>query len=496
MREKKILIILTAVLLFVCFAMLGGCSSNTPSGEQNDTVVAEPAGTTAPSPDGDITLHLLFGLDLNKSKVLENQVEYLINRFEDAHENVTVEIEYVPNDTASLDIIKDRLRTEIMAGKGPDMFLLPTHGTPSKLIFDDVNQAMHNGIFADISACYNADTELDKDGLNQTIMDAGVVDGARYTLPLRCDFPVVYVDLDKLGEAGLDTAMFENGVVNMLDIITQTGDKELAAATVFDVNKYAPLFFSDYLDYEQGEILVNREELIAFWNSLLACREIKGPYSAPTDNRDFLAYYSNESWTKNGAVMNIGPVQDSILESAFSKADGINLAMYPMTGQDGKVNVFVNYYAAVSAGCAYPELAYEFIRQFLTVESQFEQNARGAGFIYDDMVTMGYAVRMENSASAYYETRCHRTSNVSWAGEENWKENEANLKAVVLTDEDVPILNVQIDSARYPAVEAEYNMGNKILRQFENNGFSAEGIDVESIVDEFLEALLFHLGEG
>lgn len=194
--------------------------------------------------------------------------------------------------------------------------------------------------------------------------------------------------------------------------------------------------------------------------------------------------------------MNIGPVQDSILESAFSKADGINLAMYPITGQDGKINVLVNYYAAVGAGCAHPELVYEFISKFLTEESQFEQNARGSGVRYTGMVTKGYAVRMENSAAAYYDTLCYRMSNVLWEGNENWKENEANLNAVVLTDEDVPILNVQIDSARYPALEPEYNIGNKILRQFENNGFSAEGIDVESIVDEFLEELLFHLGEG
>ena len=164
-----------------------------------------------------------------------DQLDILIEQFMAQHENVTVVVERLPEAGTEREYAIERLRASIMAGKGPDIFVMPSPGTniyfgaPDEIItedvlFPDVEQAMHNGLFYDLSEFYDADSELDKDGLVTSVMDAGTVGDARYVLPLRYNFPVAYVYPEKFEEAGLDLEIFDQGCAALLVDTTANGE--------------------------------------------------------------------------------------------------------------------------------------------------------------------------------------------------------------------------------------------------------------------------------
>ena len=112
-------------------------------------------------------------------------------------------MDYLPTNEQERAVYLQQLRTEILQGGGPDCYLLSTDNTlildePEQYtyvevepLFADVGPAMRNGLFYDISLLYDANDSFGKDGLNSRIMDAGMVDGKRYVLPLRYDMPVI-----------------------------------------------------------------------------------------------------------------------------------------------------------------------------------------------------------------------------------------------------------------------------------------------------------------
>ena len=125
------------------------------------------------------------------------QAQTAVEAFAESHPEVTVNLEILPLDDEPRQIRLKRLRTQIMSGKGPDVYLLPT-GNQAILrrgseplyvtvdpLFPDVNHVMELGVFFDLSALYDADTALNASALKPEIMEAGCRDGHRWVLPLR-----------------------------------------------------------------------------------------------------------------------------------------------------------------------------------------------------------------------------------------------------------------------------------------------------------------------
>ena len=140
------------------------------------------------------------------------QAEMIAERMEKEHPGLTVDLDILPTDPQEREITLKQLRTKIMSGNGPDVYLLPTGNqlTVDYLVsettirqfrqieveplFSDVSQAMRNGIFRDIQTLYQADQSIGIDSLHTQIMDGGVLDGKRFVLPLLFDLPVLLAD--------------------------------------------------------------------------------------------------------------------------------------------------------------------------------------------------------------------------------------------------------------------------------------------------------------
>ena len=218
---RSVIFVLSVCILLV---LLTGCEQE------------KAPSTLAPAFSGDkvVTLRVAVedSFDGKIDDFLHRYLRELQGNFCRIHGDVEVVIERIPKENGREEVLQ-RLRTELMIGKGPDILLLPTLPTDNRDLIgyveplvQDVQQAMHNGLFLDISAYYDADTELDKDALNQDIMDAGLLDGARYVLPLCYDLPVAYVNKKAFAEGGVSDDIFTYGAADFLNAVAQFEDLE------------------------------------------------------------------------------------------------------------------------------------------------------------------------------------------------------------------------------------------------------------------------------
>ena len=450
-RKRTISAILAG--LFLLLLVVPGCDHENTS-EQNLPVYQVPKEP--------VTLRVVY--DSNVFPGPQGMLKYLKemgSAFEDAHENVRIVLEeYSEADPLAVDEFRTHLETEMANDEGPDLYLLSTGNTTSPYhqtpLFEDVNRAMREELFFDIGDYYDADREL-TDGLNEAVMDAGVVNGFRYTLPIRFDYPVAAVNLKAFREAGLDESIFDRGINEVLYSIAQTGNPELAAAADLKLSACCLPFFADLIGYETEEVLVGKEELVNFlenwypYHRLAAAAEIE---SGTASFQNYLA--DRQTWLQRGYPIHFCSLETVLQNTAFAKAEGIELGLYPLTGSDGRLVAEVAVYGAVGANCKHPTLAYEFLRQFLTEEVQWESDIPGFDISLDNMMFAGYPVRTAGSVPVYVRNLSRKA--IAVVHSMPWLEPDlANpsspvnlLSAVELSDEDVPVLQTEIDIVRYP----------------------------------------------
>ena len=474
MKYRNICLIALALLL------LCGCDAQEPEGPVELWIVTEKTDR--------------FGMN--------DQAEKLTTRFEEAHEDVTIRLETIPTDEEERDAYLEQLRTAIMAGEGPDVYLLPVRPYRSaEELFPDVTQSMYNGIFCDISEYYNNDTELNADGLVTAVMDAGTIGDARYVLPLRYDLPVAYVDEKKWAEAGISAKIVNAGFYELRDTVIASGDKLFAGGCVcWDVlDSFAMNVFPETVDYEKQEVTLRAEDVAALLTQQQEISAMVGDYP-PYTITYFGGYCFGSYWADHGYSMYIGSLTDAMLNTAVAKLEEIDLEMYPVASSDGTVVADVTYFCAVGAGCEYPELAYEYLRQFLTEEAQWEEIRRDTNGIQhtgymSGLIENGWPVRAVGGTSDLWNRVKSQHTGYTCEGAKPESRRKRLLK-VWLEDEDLPILQAEIDTARFSG-KAEAELLGLLWDVIDaEKGFTPTDVDINALAEEFIANLRWQVAEG
>lgn len=445
--------------------------------------------------------------------------------FQELYPDVKIEIEYLPTDQEEREFNIKQRRTAMMAGNDvPDIYLMPTLSLneisyePMEPLFKDVAQTMRNNWFADISGLYNGDTDLHTEELNKPVMDAGMIGGARYVLPLGYNVPIYITRKDLLDNAGIDREKLNAGVDSMVDAfmeLKERGDPSWAASSYLAGGM--PLSLLPKLcDYETEEALIESKQVESLLTDVADCtriaaaewkrmnesgEEIYGRSISPSlfieknIHTKFVADEDNPgiSWNLTGAIDAVGS----------GKFMGHEMEIIPIRASDGTLNAEVTYWGAISAGCENKKLAYEFLRLFLTPEVQHEGQLKTPAKTYEmnfklskegiDTGPMpGWPVRYKDFAKERWGRVLDSFSKVE--GYDNQRK-EAMLK-VTVDDSDLPVLDVPIDSARFTSsLDQEFY---QYIRPVENY------IDVENYTqadaakagNEFVRNLKYHLAEG
>ena len=470
-------------LLLAMLMVLSGCAAAPADGttQQTDAIAEQevnqteaiPEETTAPQ-DADNELWVVCGKDTRSGWPTIKEFELMTKEFTKEHPDVSLRLEMIPKDEETF----QRLRIQIMAGKGPDVILMPRNAE----LISDPYQSMQNGLFMDISEYYDADTSFRKEDLNETIMETGVFNGKRYILPFYYDMPIAYIDVAQFEDQGGSMDWFDDGVMNLYSEKLETG----ICLTNPSQNMHGFNFLPEIFDYENQEVLITQEDIAQFLRTIQEIRatELADPSELPYPTflripaMDAICLYQ-KTW-RDYASMYIGMMPEAVINVGFSKMSGIEISGIPIAAADGDLVADVSFYGAVLHGCDQLELAYELLRSVLLGDVMCSPlsflspgwSVYQAGSV-DRLATGGIAIDTFNEIKRFYKS--HETPEV--------------------TEADIPFLNSKIDRVHfYTSLESDLSDIMAALND-PNTGVPTD-VDIDAVASEFVDELKWHLYEG
>ncbi len=470
-------------------------------------------GEKQPAPDGPVVLRIATNTKdpdtiSGEPYSMDYELRWRIMDYEKKHENVTIEVEYMPIGIEARELWKQQMRTEVLAGNGPDIFLMcagtrsSEEGGVHRLVWDnglflDPAQAMRGGLFYDISSFYDADKALSTETLDDAVMSAGVMGNARYILPLRYDIPVVCLNQAALDASGLDIEKMAESFSAYCGELAALNDSLWMRRMLPSGIEGAQYAFSVLLDYDKGGIAVSAQEVadyIALRYQMLTLSDGQGR----DVDTNIAGYISDGTVIPDGQrlVLYAGGMAEAMELAAAAKAEGRELAMFPLGAMDGKLTASIPWWGAVYANSEHPELAYDVLRMFLMEDSQWELDRPG-GRSKDSpsrgLLGEGWPVRSKGAAAHMWQTllgqaeRAFTDKKVKLSADQ--KQRLAAVLDTTLEDEDMPVLSAEIDIARFPIQEEqEFSL---LL----NKAFRGE-LSPEDAARQFIDALQWHLDEG
>ncbi len=520
--KKLLAMILSAVILLTS---LTACATRGSQADAGPTVSPTPAQPRAEAGEMTGKLKILterfyWNYDeeltrFNKScpvySIINQAAKYMMLE----NPGLEIEVEALSINEDERDNEVQQRRVALMAGDVPDVYLLPTHSSldiivrQKEFLFRDVEQAMTNGWFYDVSGFYNGDTELHTEELHPTIMDAGTIGSARYVLPLWYSFPVIYARKDMIEDSGIDWEAMGAGTEELnqavLDVYEKTGDP--AWATYYDSGHSLDLL-PPLCDYESENVLVKPQDFVDYfdgmdlqeevhhanWEKLKQIEEETGVFPSHSISLD--SFLMGEGYCLDESVATVVVP----LESAFDivpsgKSLGYEIAMKPVRSVDHKLNAQVSYWGAVSSACKEPAKAYEFLRFFLTPEVQHGGQLENFDFAVHDGSGIelsvgpmpGWPVRYKGFAEKQWGRHLEEIGHTSYGG----SAKEAVLQ-VEIDDSDFAILDEPIDGVRFPSV-----LDMEFLKARQSG---EEGEDPQTSRQKrgnaFVRDVKYHLAEG
>ena len=191
MKRRLLSLILTLALLSSAFAGCGG------TGEKTGQSISDNAETefvpTWESPD-----YSGFEMPAETDTLVvysDGTASFLsdaVGIFKKAYPDVTIEYKSLGQDE-----YLELLRTEIPAGKGPDLLVSTAKELP------DVYKTMVTGIFEDLNPYFSNDGEIDLSDFNEGVLNGGILRERRYLVPIMYGLNTVLTTEEALAENGI-----------------------------------------------------------------------------------------------------------------------------------------------------------------------------------------------------------------------------------------------------------------------------------------------------
>ena len=478
--SRAIRMVWTLFLMVLVMAGLAGCGSDTSLPLSTTEEVTLWVVTDETAPDG-----------------MNHLVNLRAEEFAAIWPNVTVNVDILPSEEAERTAYLEEIREKMAQGSGPDVFLFSTRPVltleqPQKYTYlrveqliPDVEKAMYDGLFADISTWYDADSTLGKDALNRTVMDAGTVGKARYVLPLRYDMPVYYVT-EEFDTYGIDRKIFSKPFGKWMETVIDTADQRLACGA----ERNSISVHSDLIDYKKNTAAISQEELVSYAKLY---RQVQQLIKDEAHHRSRPSIFGYAAVDAEAFPVHIASLSDALDAAAIAKVRGQELSMYPVRTLDGDVLANVDYYGAVGASCRNVGFAYDFLRGFLTEDYQWEElRPLPASGQNPGLLEQAWPVRDKEAVESLWEKvkyQVESASRTAGAG----REIDAIL-AVELEEDDVPVLEEKIDIVRFPiTMPGEY--WQMLVRYDQASGTVPELPDVDALAQGVIAGLQAGLAE-
>lgn len=423
--KKRISFIL--VLALMC-ALLTGCQKDEPKlaadaqkekasnaaaqseaeqGEQEEVETLRVVTDKYIWADGDRTL-------LTKGpQAFEEMVAY----YEGTPSGIEVQLDVLPDLNGSYEAELTHIRTEIMSGAGPDVFLLSGFGgsypgLPENTLFQNPEHAMASGFFLPLDDYLETAKIMEWDELEPHVMKAGQYDGKQYIMPLTYLIPrgILRQEPDSLPEGWDVTAAAENPEL-----------RQLYAQSVVELPGFRETVFGQVADNLDEELLIDSDELFQ------RTKEALGFYREFGERATESIVFTNP-WTS-----------DCYYADGTDEADGA-YTFFPLRNSQGGVAAAVEGWCAVNKNTKHPEDAFFIVDMLMGREFQSHQmfwptNLRDPGHLIP-LLKLGTPGSLPTYSSLVTSSTGGYLVDVALIGEsqrEGLKDTQANITYAYLT---------------------------------------------------------------
>lgn len=289
--------------------------------------------------------------------------------WEKQNKGTRIEFLVLPPNTAENEIKLSELRTEIMSGEGPDIFILsginPMASEKQNVLFPNPEKIMYTDTFLPLDEYIQDAKYMNLNNWNSTIMKAGQTEEGQVILPLYYEYGL-YAYSEEMREIIRDFPDNWNDLMNTENEMLQCD----LQGTMMVQFRYA---VGEIADYEKEKLLLSEnlleeqlEKAINFKKEGLKLLEEQG------------AEYRNK--------VLVGPYLDHTV--AFLKGErNTSHALWPVKNIDSGITANITLYAAVNRNTEQPEEAFSFLDTLLSDEIMTGQGMKendivyGAGFL-------------------------------------------------------------------------------------------------------------------
>lgn len=243
------------------------------------------------------------------------------------------------------DIAITRVRTEIMAGKGPDLFICAhklygyNAGLDTTLFFKFPVQAMSNHLFLPLDNYIENAGNIDWDSLQPVVMNAGRNEEGQQIIPLTYTFEATLFDSSYTPEAKFPMAWEQ---------MTEDPDPNIRAAS----DGYLYNIIGNLADYSKDAPAFSEDELLEW-----VAKQYDTWQSIPEEFRDVPRVWMDQ-----------GYLSDPDVDISLSGEE--EYTMIPLYNRLGGVTANITTVAAINRNARYPDEAFRVIDYLLDPEVQ------------------------------------------------------------------------------------------------------------------------------
>ncbi|MEA4923922.1 MAG: ABC transporter substrate-binding protein [Syntrophomonadaceae bacterium] len=371
---KKISVFLVLTIL-AC--TLAGCGQN----ENQESV-----------PDKKMNLNIV----LEEADTEGRPLEEAIQAYQEQHPEINIQIETIVNSypkpgTSEEEAKKlaekrasqvQRIRTEVMSGKGADLFLLRTSYIWSDNLFQDVDKAMRSGVFCDLNSYLEQDQSFHIDDFFEPVIQAGSCNNKQYLVPLSFKMPMLISTEDSIASMNFDVAKAEANMDNFVaEIKNSLPEGQWPSISVID---FLGILDQHLLDYDNSKVLL---DTLAVRNAIKWSRELDyvNVYDEninlspqPDGDLDRATKLSAGTLKMFGCELFIGgsiPGHAQIMQKQGAKP-----VFLAVPNEKGGVTAIADSYAAIRANSSNKDAAYGLISYLLGKECQESKAYPGVSF--------------------------------------------------------------------------------------------------------------------
>lgn len=274
-----------------------------------------------------------------------------------------IEIEYIPHETDLRKSAVSRIRTEILSGEGPDVFIINCAGGDNtdfgEALFPIPEKAMESGLFLPIDKHLESAQYMEWEKFTPVVMKAGGNDEGQQLIPLTYTFPVLcYSQAEQRPKLSVDmtwSKMLSDDDLLVAASILGDGLVDDVSGTYIDRN--IEFILGNFADYKNETLSFTEEELFQRVQEILACRDKVLEVNSGADNLYFEEYMG----------LNFTQTYADSTGDVFQKNP---LNMIPLYSEDGGISATILSFAAINRNTLREKDAFVVVDFLLGIDRQ------------------------------------------------------------------------------------------------------------------------------